>query len=253
MSYSTIRVLLPSACLLAWTVAGCGSDGARAFGGDGTGGHLVGNTGGTPGDDGGAAGEPGTGGMPDGTGGVPGSGGATGTGGIRGTGGGSAASGGRGTGGRTGFGGAGNIGGGAGFKGTGGVLGSGGHPGTGGAPASGGNSGSGGGGGPDPAKCNQLEADYLKEMPNAKMCTIGTSVPQCQMMIAASLGCSCGNTYVQTVTTLKEIASKWTSEGCGSINRICPAIACILPQSSTCAASTAGTPPQCQNGPIAFP
>ncbi len=248
MSYSTIRVLFPSACLLALTMAGCGSDGARPFGGDGSGGHPIGNTGGTPGDDGGAAGEPGTGGMPDGTGGVVGSGG------MMGTGGGFAASGGRGTGAHPGSGGSGNLGGGGGgFKGSGGFPGSGGRIGTGGGmAASGGNPGSGGnggGGGPDPTKCDQLAADYLKEMPNAKMCMIGTTIPQCQIQIAASLGCSCGNTTVQTATTLKEIAAKWANEGCNSINRICPLIACIAPQPGACVASTTGTPPQCQNNP----
>ena len=228
-------------------MAGCGSDGARAFGGASSGGHPAGNTGGTPGDDGGAAGEPGTGGMPDGT------GGAVGTGGMMGTGGEPAASGGRGTGAHPGSGGSGNLGGGGGgFKGSGGVPGSGGRIGTGGMAASGGNPGSGGnggGGGPDPSKCDQLATDYLKEMPNAKMCMIGTTIPQCQIQIASSLGCSCGNTTVQTATTLKEIAAKWVNEGCNSINRICPLIACIAPQPGACVASTTGTPPQCQNNP----
>jgi hypothetical protein len=248
MSYSKIRLLLPSACLLGWALAGCGSDGVRPFGAGGSGGHQSETTGGTSGDDGGAAGEPGTGGKPEGSGGSLGTGGSSSSGGAVGTGGDVAASGGRGAGARPGSGGAGNLGG----KGTGGVLGSGGHPGTGGMTASGGSLGSGGGGGsgPDPSKCDQLASDYQKEMPNAKMCTIGSSVPQCQTPIAGSLGClsSC-KTYVQTATTLMEIASKWTNEGCGSINRVCPAIACIAPQPGTCVASTTGTPPQCQNGP----
>ena len=228
MTNLSIRVLLfPSACLLAWTLAGCGADGARAFGGDGTGG--------TAGTDGGAAGEPGTGGV-SGSGGVMGTGGIRGSGGVMGTGG--QGTGGATAGGHPGSGGAGATGG---LKGTGGVVGSGGRQGT------GGGMGTGGGGGPDPAKCDQLAADYQKEMPNARMCTLGMA-GQCTTKVPGSLGClaSCG-TYVQTASILNEIAKRWASEGCDSIARLCPAIACIAPQSGNCAVSGSASTPMCQN------
>lgn len=210
-------------------VAGCG-DGARVFGGEGTGGTGTGgeSTGGT----GGAAGTTGTGGRVGGTGG--------GTAGMTGSGGGVGSGGTTGTGGMTGTGGRGG-GAGTGGSGTGGRSGTGG---TGGGP------GTGGAGGVNPATCNAMFAQYANEMPNAKMCLVGSIVPQCQTGVSSSLGCGSNCiTYVQNATTLHQIANNWQAAGCASLIVACPAIACINPQPGICTISAGAPAGMCQNGP----
>jgi len=125
--------------------------------------------------------------------------------------------------------------------------GTGGRPATGGTPASGGVSGT-GGSGVDSAKCDQIASDYVKEMPNAKECTVDPNLVQCQIEVPSSLPCRSGcTTYVQSPAALNDLAQKWSNERCDTINHICPAIACVAPQSGGCAITGANTKPQCQN------
>ncbi|MES1207357.1 MAG: hypothetical protein ABUS79_15575 [Pseudomonadota bacterium] len=227
-------------------VVGCGSDGARDFGGEGSGGSASG--GGGANGSGGAAntgGAPASGGAPA-TGGS-GSGGQSTSGGASGTGGGSGGSGGRaGTGGRA------TTGGGSGTGGrsaTGGTDHMGGG-GTGGA-ATGGISGTGGVNG---MACDKLATDYQREIPMAKECTLANPVKQCQSPVSSALGCGSNcRIYVQTPAKLAEIQATWTNSGCDNIIRLCPAIACAQAQPGYCASVGLGGTVQCQQGPVAMP
>ena len=237
-SVSSRRVLRLALCrassvaVLAWTLAGCGSSELQPFGG---GGFVAGQSGGAGGH---AASD---GGLPAGTGGTSSTGGADfGSGGAIGSGGRGSATGGKmaATGGK----------GGTGAGGTG--SGTGGRAATGGTPASGGVSGT-GGSGVDSAKCDQIASDYLKEMPNAKECTVDPNLVQCQIEVPSSLPCRSGcTTYVQSPATLNDLAQKWSNERCDTINRICPAIACLAPQPGGCALTGSNPKPQCQNRAI---
>jgi len=117
------------------------------------------------------------------------------------------------------------------------------------AAAGAGGTGSGtGGSGVDSAKCDQIASDYLKELPNAKECTVDPNLVQCQIEVPSSLPCRSGcTTYVQSPAALNDLAQKWSNERCDTINHICPAIACVAPQSGGCAITGANTKPQCQN------
>jgi len=198
---------------------GSASGGAPATGGlPGTAGHANGGNGG--------AGATGTGGS-------PGTGGMTGTGGT-----GTGASGGRG--------GAGAV---IGSGGT-GAIGSGGTgaTGSGGRPGSGGTSGSGGA----TAMCDEIANDYRAALPSAQACNTvtGLTVPQCQKMTPASLGC--GSTciiYVQDSTKLSEIQKRWNSLDCQSIIRTCPAVLCVDAKPGNCYASAGSAAASCQNLP----
>lgn len=137
------------------------------------------------------------------------------------------------------------------MAGTGGaVAASGGASGTGGVTASGGVTGSGGNGsGSD--TCDQLAADYQKEMPRARMCTLGIGSSQCQHAVSAALGCGTGCvTYVQDPGNLDELKKKWTSNNCDSRIRACTAIACVSAQPGNCYVSGSVTTPQCQSRPV---
>ncbi|MEP6655565.1 MAG: hypothetical protein ABJA82_19520 [Myxococcales bacterium] len=208
----------PCCCVLLCALVGCGSDSAQAFGTMGFDGAMA--TGGARGGplDGGAEHPSASGGMV-----------------------GSSGGGGEGGGGGAGSGGA--------ISGTGGaVAASGGASGTGGVTSSGGVTGSGGNGSDT---CDQLDADYQKEMPRARMCTLGIGSTQCQHAVPTALGCGGGCiTYVQEPGKLDELKQKWASNNCDARIRACSAVACISAQPGNCYVSGSVTTPQCQSRPV---
>ena len=48
-------------------------------------------------------------------------------------------------------------------------------------------------------------------------------------------------TYVQDATTLNSLKMRWMAAGCASKVTICPAIACLVPTSGTCAKGSGNT------------
>ncbi|MEO5770238.1 MAG: hypothetical protein ABIS92_17915, partial [Polyangia bacterium] len=149
------RLVGSCCCVVLCALVGCGSDSAREFGTMGDGSMATGGARGGPLDAGAE--------HPSASGGMVGSSGGGSSGGDSGTGGAMAGTGGA-------------------------VAASGGASGTGGVTASGGVTGSGGNGsGSD--TCDQLAADYQKEMPRARMCTLGIGSSQCQHAVSAALGC----------------------------------------------------------------
>jgi hypothetical protein len=202
----------------------------------GTGGAAgSGAAGGSTGAGGSAAGSTGAGGSAAGSTGVGGSasGGQTGAGG-NGTGGNATGTGGSGTGG-SGTGGNGTGGNGTGGNGTGGK-------GTGGKGA-GGTTGTGGKGGQGGSpSCDTIATEYSTALGQAKVCTPGAA-GQCQQMVDSSISCPGCKTYVNDTTMLNTIEAEWTAAGCASMHFVCPAIACVLPGNSTCAAIATGGGP----------
>jgi hypothetical protein len=230
--------------LLALAPPGCGGDGAKQFGGVGSGGNT--ESGGAAGTTGGASGA-GSGGETAASGGRGGS--SVGSGGQAGLGsGGVLATGGRpNTGGAVATGGRPNTGGAS--PGRGGVSGMGGRANTGGVGTGGmGTGGSGGGGiagsggtgtGGNPGvNCNAIAASYDAAMPDAKVCdtTGGLLGTQCKSPVSAHLGCGSECfTFVQDPTRLNEIAAMWTANRCQA--PLCPAIACQTPVGVKCPGS----------------
>lgn len=157
-------------------------------------------------------------------------GGAAGTGGMSG----SPGSGGAQTGGRTG---------------TGGTLGT---AGMGGAPRTGGHTGTGGANPANPVMCEQLALAYQDEMANAKDCSPGAAIPQCQARVSGSLECS-GTcfTYVQNPVRLNDVRQKWVSNNCDSLARPCPAILCATSQPGNCFVAGTAPTPRCHDSPTA--
>lgn len=256
--------LLLCAALL---VAGCSVD-SRGFGGldAGLGGATVG-TGGKTASGGifGNGGAPGAGGTPGsggahasggtlGSGGKTGGGGKTGSGGAIGNGGSaiggvtgsggnggfSTGSGGAGPGGHSGTGGSGD--GGHGGIGTGGKsMGTGGSAGTPGTGGVGGGGGQGGQGG-DSRACAQLVDEYAKALEEARACTPGAT-DQCQFMASPVLSScnSCPQVAVDDTSQLTAIRSQYFARGCATAT-LCPAIACVIPGTRTCAPTDSGAP-----------
>lgn len=173
-----------------------------------------GPTGGTTG----LAGAVGSGGTVS-TGGVVGTGGALGTGGAIGTGGA------LGTGGRKG-------------TGTGGVVG------TGGAVGTGGDKGNNDGG----ESCGQLESDYANALTDARSCTPGAQ-NQCQKLVDSSISCPGCKQYVNDTTTLDAITAAWDAANCGATPHACPAIACVVPTTVTCVATSSDNGPNAGASP----
>jgi hypothetical protein len=165
----------------------------------------------------------GSGGAGTGTGGATATGGQVGTGGVAATGGQVGTGGQTATGGQTGTGGSATGGHGAGGSGTGGA---------------GGSAGSTGG-----KSCDALETDYGTALTAAKKCTPGAT-NQCQQLVNSSLSCPGCKQYVNDTTALTAIQAEWDSQSCGSMLRVCPAIACVVPTTSVCTStgSTTGGP-----------
>jgi hypothetical protein len=226
-------------------LAGCGSinsepidGGSTGEGGSiltGRGGHPMGGAGA-----GGAAGQvgnPGTAGQggAGGTAGAPGHGGKGGSG-HAGTGGGEA--GGGGAAGKGGSGAAGAAG--SGHGGTGGQAGGaagGGAAGKGGSGTAGSGGGTGGAGGD--TTCSDLETAYTKALKNAKTCD-ATKTGQCQDLVGSSLACAGCQTHVNDTTKLTELQKQWTAAGCDTPIRVCPALACVAPDTGVCSSGTNG-------------
>jgi hypothetical protein len=205
-----------------------GTGGVDATGGSGDGDATGGasNTGGVPGAGGARSG--GRGGMTMGSGGGPATGGRIGTGGVIGSG----------TGGRVTTGG--TVGTGGIVFGSGGAFASGGNVGSGGAVSSGGVTGTGGvsgTGGGTQATCDQIAADYEREMSNAKMCA-GLLRATCTIQVPRALGCpkEC-KTYVDDDKGLNLISDKWTAAGCDNIIRKCPLPLCPVISGAKCVSS----------------
>ena len=126
--------------------------------------------------------------------------------------------------------------------GTGGVVGTGGRVTTGGAVGSGGGTVTGTGGvsgtgGGTQATCDQIAADYEKEMSNAKMCA-GLLRATCNVQVPRALGCpkEC-MTYVDDDKGLNQISDKWTAAGCENIIRKCPLPLCPVTSGAKCVSS----------------
>jgi len=199
-------------------MAGAGGDDG---GGGGAGEAMTGGRGG---------GNNGTGGT-SATGGGNGSGGAVASGGTHATGGGNGGGGAPASGGRVG---------------SGGAVATGGRLGSGGASGSGGRAGT-GGGGPNGAVCDQLAADYQRELPSARACLLVTMVKQCQIEMPSGMGCGSNCTiFVQTADKLMAIQTSWQKNGCDDIIRLCPAIACVRPEPGRCAIAAGVATAECR-------
>jgi hypothetical protein len=152
--------------------------------------------------------------------------------------------GGAGTGGRANTGGA---------PGTGGRVATGGAPGTGGRAATGGAPGSGGAGG-QAAICDQIAANYQKELPAARACTLQAQLRQCQAQMPRGLGCQSNcMIYVQTPEKLIGIRETWDANKCEMLIQICPAIVCVPGEAGHCFVAGTSTTPECQTRAMGLP
>ena len=201
-----------------------GSGGTNSTGGQiGTGGQVsTGGQGGTQ------TGQGGQGGSQTGQAGI---GGRTGLGGRGGHGGQTAAGGQSGQAGQSATGGqTGQTGGNDGQGGTGGDSATGGHGGSAGQTGQGGTQGGQGG---STQSCTQIQAQYTSALSAAKACS-PDAFGQCQQLVETSLSCRGCQSYVNDTTELDAIAASWMAAGCDQMHAICPAFACVAPQSSRC-------------------
>jgi hypothetical protein len=88
--------------------------------------------------------------------------------------------------------------------------------------------------------CTQIETDYGNALTPAAECTPGAT-GQCQHLVDMSLSCPGCQRYVNDVTALDALAAMWNAQDCGATPHVCPAIACVVPGTPTCAAAS-GTP-----------
>jgi hypothetical protein len=82
--------------------------------------------------------------------------------------------------------------------------------------------------------CAELKTAYATTFRMAQTCTVGAS-PVCTQLVSTSVDCGCSafvdDSLASALADLKALRAVWTAKACTAI---CPAIACVVPSSSTC-------------------
>jgi hypothetical protein len=121
----------------------------------------------------------------------------------------------------------------------GGAAGASGHPGAAGqAGSTVADASTGGDGSTDPNACHELETDYDAAFTEAKKCSLGSAVKQCQASAYGMLHCMTCLMPVQDATTLDGIRARWTAARCQGRPPPCPGFGgpCPSPALAQCAA-----------------
>ena len=121
--------------------------------------------------------------------------------------------------------------------------------------ASGGDAtGSGGGDGPDAGmSCEELGAEYQKQLEQARLCSPELSVLQCTLQVDSELYCPCPRLVnpanAAAVSSLKDLRAAWVAKSCPPAPPVCDAGTCPVPAAGQCAPQPQGSaaPGLCEN------
>lgn len=85
--------------------------------------------------------------------------------------------------------------------------------------------------------CNSLAFDYGEQLAQAKACDPSVDDVVCTATVTSALACGCPTSVnpdnMAAIAALEQIQKQWNGMGCGAAI-LCPAIACIAPESGLC-------------------